>query len=167
MTALPSQYTLLTGESEYRAAIDTVLDSAMSTLAILDRDLAALRLEEPQRLTKLGNFLHAQHPSERTKKLRIVIHQTHLLDSHMPRLMNLFTRYAHAVDVRQSPHNLRQLADTHLLADGCHGVRRFHIDHARCALIQADPAAIQPWQQRFEELWALSLPCLKLNTTGL
>ena len=81
--------------------------------------------------------------------------------------MNLFTRYAHAVDVRQSPDNLRQLADTHLLADGCHGVRRFHIDHARCALIQADPAAIQPWQQRFEELWALSLPCLKLNTTGL
>jgi len=167
MTATPSQYTLLTGESEYRAAIDTVLDSAMSALAIFDRDLAALRLEEPKRLTKLSNFLHTQHTSERTKKLRIVIHQTHLLDSHMPLLMALFTRYAHAVDVRQSPDNLRQLTDTHVFADGCNGVRRFHIDHARCALIQADPAAIQPWQQRFEELWALSLPCLKLNTTGL
>lgn len=167
MTAPSSQYALLTGKSEYRAAIDTVLDSAASTIAIFDRDLATLRLEEPQRLAKLGNFLHAQHPSERTKKLRIVIHQTHLLDSHMPRLMNLFTRYAHAVDVRQSPDNLRQLADTHLLADGCHGVRRFHIDHVRCALIREDPTAIQPWQQRFEELWQLSHPCLRIKTTGL
>lgn len=167
MTTPFSQYTLLTGESTYRSAVDTVLDSAVNHLAILDRDLAALRLQEPQRLAKLVDFLRKQSPEDRTKKLRIVIHQTHLLDSHMPRLMNLLTRYAHAVDVRQSPDNLRQLADTHILADASHGVRRFHIDHARCALIQADPAAIQPWQQRFEELWSLSLPCLKLNTTGL
>lgn len=166
MTA-SSHYTLLTGESEYRAAVDAVLDSAISHLAIFDRDLAALRLQEPQRLARLTRFLHAQPLGDHTRKLRIVIHQTHLLDSHLPRLMNLFTRYAHTVDVRQSPDNLRQLADTHILADACHGVRRFHIDHARCALIQADPTTIQPWQQRFEELWALSRPCLKLNTTGL
>ncbi|HEY8856650.1 MAG TPA: hypothetical protein VIM43_04750 [Rugosibacter sp.] len=162
-----SHYTLLTGETEYRAAVDAILDSAMSHMAIFDRDLAALRLQEPQRLAKLASFLHAQSSGERNKKLRIVIHQTHLLDSHLPQLITLFTRYAHTVDLRQSPDHLRQLADTHILADACHGVRRFHIDHARCALIQADPVAIHPWQQRFEELWGLSLPCLKVNTTGL
>lgn len=166
MMITSSHYTLLTGESEYRAAVDTVLDSAVSNLAIFDRDLAALRLEEPQRLAKLANFLHAQPSGERTKKLRIIIHQPHLLDSHMPRLITLFTRYAHTVDLRQSPDNLRQIADTHILADACHGVRRFHSDHARCALIQADPLAIHPWQQRFEELWMLSLPCSRINTIG-
>lgn len=163
MTASSSQYTLLMGEKEYRAAIDTVLDNAHSAIEIFDHDLAALRLEEPQRLTKLANFLHAQH----TCKLRIVIHQTQLLDSYMPRLMNLFAHYTHAVEVRQSPANLRSLVDTHLLADARHGVRRFHIDHARCALIREDPVAIQPWQQRFEALWQLSLPCPRIKTTGL
>jgi hypothetical protein len=166
MTA-PSRYTLITGESEYRAAVDAVLDSAVSHLAIFDRDLAALHLHEPQRLAKLTRFLHAQPSGDHTRKLRIVIHQTHVLYNHLPRLMALFTRYAHTVDVRQSPNNLRQLADTHILADACHGVRRFHSDHARCALIQADPAAIQPWQKRFEELWSISTPCLRLSTTGL
>lgn len=42
-----SIYKLLTGESSYRQAIDTVLELAISEIAIFDYDLAALRLEEP------------------------------------------------------------------------------------------------------------------------
>lgn len=163
MDSIDRTYTLLTGESDYRSAIDTVLARAAREIAIFDHDLAALRLEEPSRSARLDGFLHGEHP----RRLRIVVHDTRLLDSHMPRFTQLATRHSPAVQVRQSPDNLRQLADTHLFADMRHGVRRFHIDHARCALMLDDPSAIQPWQKRFEELWDLSQPCLKITTTGL
>ena len=81
--------------------------------------------------------------------------------------MQLIARFSHMVDVRQSPDNLRHLADSHLLADDAHAVRRFHIEQPRSALVIDDPAYVHPWRQRFEELWELSHPCLQLNTTGL
>lgn len=163
MNGNESTYTLRTGEADYRQAIDTVLELAVSEIAIFDHSLAALRLEEPPRMEKLANFLQ----KDAVSKLRIIVHEPHLLDSRMPRFMQLATRHSAAIQVRQSPDNLRHLADTHVLADMRHGVRRFHIDHARYALMLDDPAAIQPWQQRFEELWDLSQPCLKITTTGL
>jgi len=163
MSGNESTYTLRTGEADYRQAIDTVLELAASEIAIFDHNLAALRLEEPPRMEKLANFLQ----KDAVSRLRIVVHEPHLLDSRMPRFMRLATRHSAAIQVRQSPDNLRHLADTHVLADMRHGVRRFHIDHARCALMLDDPAAIRPWQQRFEELWDLSQPCLKITTTGL
>ncbi|MFZ2628493.1 MAG: hypothetical protein WAX67_06380 [Rugosibacter sp.] len=163
MSGNESTYKLLTGEGGYRQAIDTVLELAVSEIAIFDYDLAALRLEEPPRTAKLANFLQKDAAS----RLRIVVHEPHLLNSRMPRFMQLATRHSSAIQVRQRPDNLRHLADSHVLADIRHGVRRFHIDHARCALMLDDPAAIQPWRQRFEELWDLSQPCLKINTTGL
>ena len=163
MSTPDNTYTLLTGEGDYRSAIDMVLDRATHEIAIFDYDLAILRLEDQTRAARLADFLRR----ENRRRIRIVVHNTRLLESRMPRFMQLATRHSHAIHVRQSPDNLRQLADTHVLADRCHGVRRFHINHARCALMLDDPAAIQPWQQRFEELWNLSQPCLKNSTTGL
>lgn len=163
MSGNKSTYILRTGEADYRQAIDTVLELAVSEIAIFDHSLATLRLEEPPRMEKLANFLK----KDAVSRLRIIVHEPHLLNSRMPRFMQLATRHSAAIQVRQSPDNLRHLADTHVLADMRHGVRRFHIDHARYALTLDDPAAIRPWQQRFEELWDLSQPCLKTTTTGL
>lgn len=162
-----AHYTLLTDEEAYRDAVDEILDKAADQLVIFDHDLALLHLQAPERVAKIETFLRKQPRGNHTKRLRLVIHQTHRLDSHLPRLAALFSHYAHLVDVRQSPANLQHLADTHVLADARHGVRRFHIHHARCALIQENPAAIQPWLGRFEELWTISTPCLRINTTGL
>lgn len=156
-------YSQLTGETEYRHAIDMVLLKAERELAIFDHDLAALRLEEPARIAMLTAFLHRSSNAA----LRIVVHDAQPLNNRMPRFMTLATRHSTRIQARRSPDSLRHLADTHFLVDQYHGVRRFHRDHARCALILDDPAAIQPWQKRFEELWELSQPCLTINTTGL
>ena len=155
-------YSQLTGEAEYRQAIDTVLLKTERELAIFDHDLAALRLEEPARIAMLTTFLQRSPNAS----LRIVVHDAHALNTRMPRLMKLAALHSTRAQVRSSPGNLRHLPDTHLLGDQSHGVRRFHRDHARCAMILDDPAAIQPWQKRFEELWELSRPCLNINTTG-
>lgn len=156
-------YTLLTSEVAYRQACDTILSLAEREILIFDRDLAALRLEERARLETLAGFLRGNS----LRRIRMVLHDPGPLERNAPRLMQIIVRYSHAMEVRQSPDNLRQLADTHLLADGRYAVRRFHVDQPRSALIVDDQAYIQPWHQRFEELWDLSQPCLRFNTTGL
>jgi len=100
-------------------------------------------------------------------RIRIVLHDPGPLERDAPRMMQLISRFSHVIYARRSPDNLRHLADTHLLADESHGVRRFHVDHPRSALILDDPDYINPWRQRFEELWELSHPCLTVNITGL
>lgn len=156
-------YTLLTGETEYRQACDTVLTLAEKEILIFDRDLAALRLDENARLGALASFLQKGPLS----RIRLVLHDPGPLERRAPRLVQLISRFSHVMEARQSPDNLRHLADTHLLVDESHGVRRFHVDQARSALILHDPAYVSPWRQRFEELWALSHPCLRMHTTGL
>lgn len=156
-------YTLLTGEAGYRQSCDTVLALAEHEILIFDRDLAALRLEETARLATLGNFLQRAG----LHRLRIVLHDPEPMERDAPRLMQLIARFSYVIELRQSPDNLRQLADTHVLVDESHGVRRFHVEQPRSALILDDRAYIYPWRQRFEELWELSHPCLRINTTGL
>ena len=156
-------YTLLTTEAGYRQGYDTILGRAQHHILIFDRDLAALRLDEKARLEALVNFLQ----TDPVRRIRVVLHDPGPLERDAPRLLQLIFRFSHLIDVRQSPDNLRHLADTHVLADERHGLRRFHVEQPRSALILDDRAYIHPWRQRFEELWELSHPCLRINTTGL
>ncbi len=160
---MPPHYQLLTSEADYRQACDTILGRAQSELLFFDRDLAALRLEEKTRIDMLARFLG----SDGLRKIRIVLHDPAPLECNAPRLLQLLVRFSHVVEARQTPDNLRHLADTHVLADDGDGVRRFHVDQPRSALILDDPAYISPWRQRFEELWELSRACLNTTTTGL
>lgn len=156
-------YTLLTSETEYRQACDTVLSRAEREILIFDHDLARLRIEDKARIEALAAFLRI----DTGRRIRIVLHDPAPVERDAPRLMQLLSRFPLGLTVRQSPDNLRHLADTHLLADTAHGVRRFHVSQPRSALILDDQAYIYPWRQRFEELWDLSHPCLSINTTGL
>ena len=150
-----SAYTLLTSEAGYRQSCDTILSRAEHEILIFDRDLAALRLEERPRLEALARFLQ----TDSLRRIRMVLHDPDPLERNSPHLVGLIKHFSHVVELRQSPDNLRQLADTHVLADQSHGVRRFHVDQPRSALILGDREYINPWWQRFEELWELSLPC--------
>lgn len=156
-------YTLLTSEAGYRRACDTILAQATREILIFDRDLVALRLEEMARHEALVAFLR----TDGLRRIRVVLHDPEPLQRNSPRLMRLIVHFSRAIEVRRSPDNLRQLADTHLLADEDHGVRRFHVDQPRSALILHDRAYIHPWWRRFDELWEMSYPCLSINTTGL
>lgn len=156
-------YTLLTSETAYRQACDTVMRMAETEILIFDRDLVAPRLGEKARIDALTAFLCA----EGQRQIRIVVHDPEPMQRNAPRLMRLISRFSHAILVRRSPDTLRHLTDTHLLADQCHGVRRFHVDQPRSALVIDDPNYLAPWWERFEELWDVSSPCLTLNTTGL
>jgi hypothetical protein len=160
---MSSHYQLLTGEAEYREACDRILGLAQREIVIFDRELLALRFNEKARLDILTAFLQGDGPH----RIRMVLHNPEPLMREVPRMIQLIARFSHAIEVRQTPDNLRHLADTHVFADEHHGVRRFQYDQPRSALILDDPVYLSPWRQRFEELWELSQPCLSLNTTGL
>lgn len=152
-------YTLLTSETEYRQACDTLLRRAQHQILIFDSDLGSLRLEEEARAKALDDFLR----TDASRRIRMVLHEPERLERSMPRLMRLIERFAHAIEVRQSPDNLRHLADTHLLVDSDCGLRRFHVNQPRGALVLDDPGYIQPWWQRFETLWELSDAVARIN----
>lgn len=160
---MEAPYSLLTSEAEYRVACDTVFGLAQREILVFARDLARLQIGSRPRIAGLGAFL--QGGAQR--RLRIALHDPEPFARDCPRLLQLVATHAHLVEVRQTPDNLRHLADTHVFADDRFGVRRFHVDQPRGALIRDDPDYLHPWRQRFEELWAQCLPCLRLNTTGL
>lgn len=156
-------YSVHASEAEYRNSCDIVLRRAEREILLFDRDLSKLRLDETERLELLANFL----AGDGRRSLRMVLHDPDPLRQRAPRLLQLLGRHSHLCEIRQTPDNLTHLADAQILADGIHGVRRLQYDQPRSTLILDDPAAIGPWVQRFEDLWAKSHPCLSVNTTGL
>ena len=140
-------------EAAYRASIDSVLTTARQSIRILDHDLSRMLLDSPERSRLLSEFV--QKSPER--RVHIALHNLALAQARMPRLIEILTRYPHAVEIRSIPDEFRHLTDCHVLVDGTHGVRRFHFDQPRGALILDDAAEIHPWWQRFDELWALCI----------
>ncbi len=136
-------------EQAYRAGILEVLRLARHEIRIVDLTLESMGLESAIAAAAIDAQL-ATHPG---LNLRIALHEPAWLLQRAPRLAALRLRAGHRIEVRQMPDHLRHLADSHLLADGCQGIRRFHQDHARAAISIDHPADIAPWWSRFEALW--------------
>lgn len=156
-------YTELSGNAGYRAAVETVITNSDREILIFDRDLIALWREKTPSLLVVEDFLRRGND----QRLRVVVHDPEPRHRLAPRLTALFSRYEALIELRQSPENLRNLCDGHVIGDRNYGVRRFHLDQPRSALIVNDPAYLEPWCQRFEELWSLSEPAPVGRATGL
>jgi hypothetical protein len=150
-------------ESGYRAAIDRTLALAVREIRIFDRDLARMGLDDSTHVAALRAFLAAG----RARRIRIVLHDTGPLERQMARLLTLLRSHAHAIEVRRTPEHLRSLADSWVIADQSHGTVRFHEDQPRGRLVIGAANEIQPWWQRFDDLWEQSEPCSPGAVTGL
>jgi hypothetical protein len=154
---------LFNSEAGFRAAIDCTLAAATREIRIFDRDLGRMGLDDRDHITLLNNFVSGN----RTRHVRIVVHDTTPLEQRLARLVTLMRQHSHAIMVRRTPEHLRQLADSWLLADGTHGAVRFHDDRPRGKCIVAQPQEILPWWKRFDDLWEASESCTPGATTGL
>lgn len=154
---------LFDSEAGYRAAIDLTLAAAQREIRVFDRDLGRMALEEKARADLLAGFL----AGGRSRRLRIVLHDTSRLEQRSPRLLVLMRQYLHAVEVRRTPDHLQSLTDCWVLADQTHAAIRFHLDHPRGKWIAGVAAEVRPWWQRFDDLWEECEPCSPGTTTGL
>jgi len=147
----------------YLDAVDAVIAAARHELCAFDGDLKQADIEAPNRATALAAFLGGG----RDRTLRIVVHDVAHLERDCPRFGVLLRRFGHAIQVRQSPENLRHLADCFLLADEAGAAIRFHADHFRGKLLLDSAEGLTGWKRRFEDLWVESSPALAPTRLGL
>lgn len=149
--------------NEYHAALNLVIQRAEKNLNIFDFNLADSACNSPQRFELLCDFLLAG----RNNRLTIILHETDYLAKYCPRLMSLLTRFSHAIDIRQTWEQAKQIHDTFVLADNRHCVHRLHYDHPKCQLILEDIHGCAPFVQRFNELEKASDAALPPTILGL
>ena len=147
----------------FQAAIDRLLEQPGRELRVFDPDGAALLLNDPVRIERIGKFLLAS----RTRRLYLVVHDTEHLTRHCPRMMALITRFAHAIQVNKTHEEIRELQDAFLVLDSLHYVRRPVAQFFRGSIGLGDDTDGLAMRGRFMEIWAASFPAVSGTTVGL
>lgn len=149
--------------SEYRAAIDHLINQARQRIGIFDRDLQGAGFESAARADALRRFLLAS----RDNRLLIVLHDVGPLARGQPRLLALLRQFSHAIAIHETTREARSVYDTIIVADDAHYVHRFHFDQPRGEWLENDIAGCQGLARRFEEIWLASTPAVFATVLGL
>lgn len=147
----------------FQAAVDRLMEQPGRELRLFDPDGVALRLNDPQRIERLENFLIAS----RTRRLYLVVHSTDHLTRQCPRLLTLLRRFSHAMQINRTHEEIREVQDAFLVLDAMHYVRRPVATLFRGAIGLGDENEGQALRGRFAEIWAASYPAVSSTTVGL
>jgi hypothetical protein len=158
-----AQYARFESEAHYQQAVDRLLAQPGRELRVFDPDLTAMRLNDPQRIELLHQFLLAS----RTRRIYIAVHQTDWLSGRCPRMMSLLARFSHAIQINRTHEGIRDIQDSFLVLDARHYVRRPVADQFRGAIGLDDEAEALAMRARFLEIWAASFPGVSSTTVGL
>jgi len=163
MAELPApQHRLLDGEKDYTAAIDDVIEKAVSSLHIFDIDLSAGGYQTIARYEALRRFMVRS-----SGKLIVVVHDTAFLERFCPRLLNLLKLYSYRISIMKTQEHGRSANDPFVIADEVHYVHRFHADGARAKIGYEDHAEARILEERFQQLVETAEPAVSATTLGL
>ena len=157
------QYEQFEDEETFQQAVDRLLEQPGRELRVFDPDLSGLRLNLPERISRLQRFLTVS----RTRRIYIAIHDTDYVTKYCPRLRDLLTRYAHAIQIQQTDEEIRLLQDAFFVLDANHYVRRPVARFWRGAIGIGDESEALSMRARFFEIWAASYPAVSPTTLGL
>jgi len=158
-----TEYLQFDTEADFQQALDRLLAAPGRELRIFDPDLSALRLNTPQRVEQLRQFLAAS----RTRRLYVAVHDPDHVTKYCPRMMALLARFAHAVQVNCTHEEIRSLQDGFLVFDQSHYLRRPVAQQFRGALGLHDQTEALAMRARFAEIWSASFPGVAGTTLGL
>lgn len=158
-----SEYSVFNTASEFRAAVDRLLEQEGRELRVFDPDLVSLQLNDPARVERLERFLRAS----RTRRLFIAVHDPDPLVKRCPRMMSLFSRYVHAIQINRTHEEIRGIQDSFLVLDSAHYVRRPVAAFFRGAAGIHDDTEALSMRSRFQEIWSASYPGVSGVATGL
>jgi len=147
--------------TQFEALLMDCFSRARLTLRMFDPDYAWWKLGHSQTDAVLRKFLHGGG------RLLLVAHSNAQLQRDAPRFLTLLQDYSHRIECRLTSKSLKQLRDSFAVADEIHIVRRFHSDHFRGEANFDDPSSTQTSLERFEGIWAETLPGLQADATGL
>jgi len=158
-----TEYQPFDGEAAFQQAVDRLLAAPGRELRIFDPNLAALRLNDPERIERLKAFLLAS----RTRRLFVALHDPDHVTRECPRMMALLARFAHAIQVNRTHEEIRNIQDSFLVLDQSHYLRRPVAQFYRGALGLHDEAEALAMRARFQEIWVASFPGVSSTTLGL
>lgn len=163
MMAGMSMVRTFTRLSEYRQALDEVIEQARHTLQVFDYDLHEGGWNSPQRYDLLKRFALGNARN----RLQIVLHNTDYVRRDCPRLLNLQRQYSYVLSIHETHSEARSIYDPMLIADGQHYVHRFHFEQARGEQVLHNPDQTQRLLLRFDEIWQASSVAVTATTLGL
>jgi len=147
--------------SQFQALLLDCFGRAKLTLQMFDPDYAWWQLGHSETDALLRTFLRRQG------RLQLVAHSNAHLERNEPRFRKLMEDYGHLIECRLTNRSIRTLTDSFCVADSIQIVRRFHSDHMRGEADFDDPLSTQTSLERYEAIWAETLPGLQAGTTGL
>jgi hypothetical protein len=150
-----------TTRAEFVRHVADCITRAEHTLQVFDPDFSIWELGSSASDAVLRRFLKAGG------RLQLVAHDGRHMEREAPRFLRLLKDYGHAIEVRRSSQQLRQLTDSFCIADQRHIVRRFHADHFRGEAVFDSPEDTQIALERFITIWLESWAGLYANSTGL
>ncbi len=157
-----AEYRRFESNREYEECIDRLIPLTQSVIRVFDKTLKRA-WNSAERVQLLRQFLLAN----RINRVHIVVHDTRLLLTECPRLIELSQRFSHALKIRETLRAAKHVYDPFVIFDGSHYVHRFHYDHMRAAQGTHDAAGAQQLIERFDEIQDCAGPPLAANVTGL
>ena len=157
------EYLRFEGEGDFQKAVDLLLEQPGRELRIFDPDLAALRLNAPERIALLDRFLRAS----RTRRIQFAVHRTEHITRYCPRLMGLLKLFNHAIQINRTHDEIANLQDAFMVLDAEHYLRRPVAARFRGAIGLHDETEALAMRARFLEIWSASYPGVSSATAGL
>jgi len=149
--------------SQYRFAIDRLVERAGRHIRVFDRNLEGAGFNDAARFEALRRFLlHS-----RDNRLHFVLHDPGPVQRDCPRLLLLLRQFSHAVSIHQTSQEARGIYEGIIVADDAHYVHRFHFDHPRGDWVLNDIGRTQGLLRRFDEIWQASAVAVSATTLGL
>ncbi len=134
--------------ADYHAKLLMVLALAEGPLSWAEADLRSQGIHDPQLAQLLSDYLS----SPGNRKLRLLIKDGAYLTQACPRLLELFERFVHRVEIRLTPRPEELDKLCAVISDGMI-LRRFHANFAKGRLESGPNIGLEAWLSRFEQLW--------------
>ncbi|MGZ8250840.1 MAG: DUF7931 domain-containing protein [Methylophilaceae bacterium] len=154
---------VLTGEKNYEAALNQLIQKAERELLIFDQDFGKGGYASLKRFELIRDFL----AKDRQNRLVIVLQDAGYFTTQCPRLFQLLVTYSHVMTVYQANDNAKVAKDNFVIADQRHYLRRFHIDQARFKYAFDDIEAVNMLNMRFDELLQETSHTISITALGL
>jgi hypothetical protein len=149
--------------AEQNTAIDELIGLGRRRIRVFDQDLSQTGWNQASRAERLAAFLRG----DRGRRLDIIVHDTHYLESACPRMLGLLRTYSHTVTIYRTGVEARLATNPLLIVDDRHYLHRFHFERPRAAMGINQPEQARPLASRFEEIWATGEPGLNATVLGL
>ena len=156
-------YRPLVSKTDFISALYIIVSLCKQELRIFAPDWEDIPFESADLQQHLREYL-LQSPAV---KLTIILHRTHKIPSHSPRLMLLLRFHAHQMQIRRTHEAISHIEDMLIISDTQHTLRRPHHQQNNGSLRLHDLDQTSGWLIRFDEIEQQSQIAISPTATGL